>query len=157
MPALLNRCCQEAAASSLAWRGGGKQGLLYQSTRLGIAHEKTYASALVNNPTFKNVQYDKKLKIQAWQYSMQGHAEQCVDRYLELTGKDIGSLKTVSTPRIDDHLLSPEDFEEKGEVAEVASRIVLKALYLARTNRPDVLWPERSRNGTKHVTKDSCE
>ena len=71
---------------------------------------------------------------------MQGHAEQCVDRYLELTGKDIGSLKTVSTPCIDDHLLSPEDFNEKGEVAEVASRIVLKALYLARTNRPDILW-----------------
>ena len=78
--------------------------------------------------------------VKAWQYSMSGHAEQCVERYLWLTGKTIESLKPVATPCIDDHLFAPEDFESKGEVADVAARIVLKALYLARTNRPDILW-----------------
>ena len=73
-------------------------------------------------------------QIRAWQYSMKGHAEQCVERYLDLADKDINSLKTVSTPCIDDHMFSPEDFTSKGEAASVAARIVLKALYLARTN-----------------------
>ena len=61
---------------------------------------------------------------------MSGHAEQCVERYLELADKSLESLKTVSTPCIDDHLLAPEDFTSKGEAADVAARIVLKALYL---------------------------
>ena len=69
-----------------------------------------------------------------------GHAEQCVERYLELTGKSIESRRPVATPCIDDHLFAPEDFASKGEVAEVAARIVLKALYLARTNGPYILW-----------------
>ena len=70
---------------------------------------------------------------------MTGHAEQCVERYLELTGEAISSLKTVSTPCIDDHLLLQKDFQDQGEVAEVASRIVRKAFYLTRTERPDIL------------------
>ena len=92
--------------------------------------------------------------IRAWQYSMKGHAEQCVERYLDLANTDIDSLKTVSTPCIDDHMFSPEDFTSKGEAASVAARIVLKALYLARTNRPDTLWSVCSlaRNVTKWTT-----
>ena len=67
---------------------------------------------------------------------MTGHAEQCVERYLELADKDINSLKTVATPCIDDRMFAPEDFVSKGETASVAARIVLKALYLARTIGP---------------------
>ena len=36
-------------------------------------------------------------EIRAWQYSMKGHAEQCVERYLDLANTDIDSLKTVYT------------------------------------------------------------
>ena len=36
--------------------------------------------------------------IRAWQYSMEGHAEQCVERYLDLAEKDINILKTVWHP-----------------------------------------------------------
>ena len=32
------------------------------------------------------------------------------------------------------------DFEAKGQLGSVAARIVLKALYMARLNRPDLLW-----------------
>ena len=85
---------------------------------------------------------------------MTGHAEQCVERYLELADKDLDSLKTVATPCIDDHMFAPEDFTSKGEAASVAARIVLKALYLARTNRPDTLWSVCSlaRNVSKWTT-----
>ena len=45
----------------------------------------------------------EKPQIKAWQYEMTGHAEQCVDRYLELSGSPESSLKKVATPSIDDH------------------------------------------------------
>ena len=63
---------------------------------------------------------------------MTGHVEGCVERYLELAKKDRSSLKKVATPCIDDHQLLPEDFEKRGELADSAARIVLKALYVAR-------------------------
>ena len=51
--------------------------------------------------------------VKAWQYSMSGHAEQCVERYLELSGKSESSLKQVATPCLDDHMFSPEEFIAK--------------------------------------------
>ena len=71
---------------------------------------------------------------------VQGHAIQCVERYCELAGKEIGKLRQYDTPCIDDHQLKPEDFETKGKVSETAANIVLKILYLARIGRPDLLW-----------------
>ena len=55
---------------------------------------------------------------------MSGHAEQCVEKYLELANMTIGDLKSVATPCIDDHQIAPEDFEAKGVLSPVASRIV---------------------------------
>ena len=63
---------------------------------------------------------------------MKEHSAACVDRYTELTGKPIASLKQPATPCIDDHDLSLEDFEVRGTLARVAARIVLKVLYTAR-------------------------
>ena len=71
---------------------------------------------------------------------MIGHVEQCVDNYMELASKTMESLKQVVTPCIDDHQIPPEDLEEKGALAGIAARIVLKALYTARVGRPDCLW-----------------
>ena len=71
---------------------------------------------------------------------MTGSAASCVDRYLELSGFKRESLKQVATPCIDDHLIDPKDFETKGELTAVAAKMVLKALYLARLARPDLLW-----------------
>ena len=55
-----------------------------------------------------------------------GHGEQCVERYLELSGNKIDSLKQVATPCIDDHQLSPDEMITKGVLAPVAARIVSK-------------------------------
>ena len=44
--------------------------------------------------------------IRAWQYTMVGHAEQCVDRYLELTNQSVEVLKPAATPTIDDHMFT---------------------------------------------------
>ena len=79
-------------------------------------------------------------RIKAWQYKMHGHAERCVQKYLELSGMAETTLKKVTTPNLDDHQLQPEDFETKGKLSHVASRVVLTALYLARLSRPDLLW-----------------
>ena len=57
-------------------------------------------------------------EIKGYQYEMVGHAEKCVERYLELSGKDIKSLKQVETPCIDDHQLQEDDFVTIGRVAE---------------------------------------
>ena len=78
--------------------------------------------------------------IQGWQYEMKGHAEQCVERYLELTHQKASDLQKVSTPCLDDHQIAPEDFVSKGKLSSTASRIVMKVLFLARFGRPDLLW-----------------
>ena len=82
---------------------------------------------------------------------MIGHAAQCVERYCELAHKIPSKLKPVSTPCIDDHQLNPEDFEAKGQLTKTCARIVLKALYLARIGRPDLLWTVNSL--AREVTK----
>ena len=82
----------------------------------------------------------KNAAVRGYHYDMQGHAQQCVERYLELSGKSLSSLKPVATPCIDEHQIPAEDFEKKGELTAEAARIVLKALYLARMGRPDALW-----------------
>ena len=75
---------------------------------------------------------------------MQGHAEQCVQRYLDLARVPEATLKKVPTPCIDDHQIEPKDFETKGQLHENAAKVVLNILYLARMNRPDLLWAVNS-------------
>ncbi len=89
--------------------------------------------------------------IRGFEYRMIGHAQQSVERYCELAKTTVASLKKVTTPCIDDHLIPPEDFVSKGELSPVASRIVLKALYLARLGRPELLWAVNSL--AREVTK----
>ena len=43
-------------------------------------------------------------------------------------------------PCIDDHQFPPEDFVTKGILEPIASRVVLKILYIARMGKPDSLW-----------------
>ena len=44
-------------------------------------------------------------------------------------------LKIVSTPTIDDHLISSDKFTTNGVLSEVCSRVVLEILYVARISR----------------------
>ena len=73
-------------------------------------------------------------EIKGWVYNMSGHAEQCVERYLDLSNKGSDSLKRVSTPCLDTDEANP------GELGPVAAMTMLKALYLTRLSRPDILW-----------------
>ena len=58
---------------------------------------------------------------------------------------------------MDDHKSAPEDFESKGVLSPVASKIVLNVLYLACTRRLELLWTvnDLARNVTK--CNPSCD
>ena len=82
---------------------------------------------------------------------MSGHAANCVERYLELANIDRTKLKRVNTPCLDEHALTDSDYEARGDLADVAAKIVLKVLYLAHVTRPDLLWTVNSL--AREVTK----
>ena len=69
---------------------------------------------------------------------MIGHSKGVVEYYLKLTGTKAEQLRAVKTPSLDDHEINPADLETKGKLAAEAASIVLKALYTARMNRPDI-------------------
>ena len=64
--------------------------------------------------------------IKAWNYDMIGHAEQCVQRWCELTQRQVSELRQVATPALEDHFLPPEDSVEPGKLAPISARIILK-------------------------------
>ena len=74
----------------------------------------------------------ENFRVSSWSHDMEGHAKKCVERCCELANKATQQLYKVSTPCIDDHL-----FEEEGMSKY---QIVLKCSYLARIERPDILW-----------------
>ena len=68
------------------------------------------------------------------------HVKQTVDRYLELVGKTQDFLNKVATPCIDDNQIPPEELQVKGQLSTIAARVVLKAPYVARIARIDLMW-----------------
>ena len=118
----------------------------------GEASPRSTSKGSLNREASKSVVHP----IQGWQYSMQGHAAQCVERYLELANKSSSCLRQVSTPCVDEHSIASENFDVKGELAHCCSRIVLKALFSARRSRPDTLWSVNTlaRNVTKWTKAD---
>ena len=52
----------------------------------------------------------------------------------------VEQLYKVSSPCLDDHQFKKEEFESVGELSNICSQTVLKCLYLARNDRPDILW-----------------
>ena len=70
-------------------------------------------------------------KTVAWSY-MEGHAQNCVERYCELANKKTEQLFKVSSPCLEDHHFRNEELDSVGELSHVCSQIVLKCLYLAR-------------------------
>ena len=87
----------------------------------------------------KNKEDETPPSAKGYEYKMNGAAEGCVLRYLELSGLSRGSLRPVATPCIEDTMLPAEDCVNKGELSSSASKIVLKALYMARLARLDIL------------------
>eukprot|EP00973_Karenia_brevis_P030524 4209632-Karenia_brevis.AAC.1 len=71
---------------------------------------------------------------------MTGHADQAVEKYCELSGESLSSLRYFAKPCIDDHELAPEEFETVGVLTDVCAGIVLKVLCQVLHQRPDILW-----------------
>ena len=66
--------------------------------------------------------------------------EKYVGRYYELANKKTEQLYTVSRSCLHDHNFKKEELEKVVELSDVCSQIVLKCFYLARIDRPDILW-----------------
>ena len=84
--------------------------------------------------------YSENFRISSWSYDMEGHAKKCVERYGELAKKTTHQLYKVSTPCIDDHHFKEREMKSVGGLSQVCSQIVVKCLYLARIEGPDILW-----------------
>ena len=67
-------------------------------------------------------------------YDMKSFLQQAVDRYEELAGPRFHNLKIVATPFHDDKIARPVETEAevKGELAPIASRVLMKLLFAAR-------------------------
>ena len=78
--------------------------------------------------------------ITSWSYDMEGHAKKCVEIYFEFANKTTQQQYKVATPCTDDHQFNEEENESVGDLSTVCSQIVLKFLYLARIEKPDILW-----------------
>ena len=75
-----------------------------------------------------------------WQYDMSGHIRKIVEKYCEVAKISKDKLRPVKTPCIDDHEISPDELEEKGVLAPIASSLVLQILYPARMIRCDLYY-----------------
>ena len=82
---------------------------------------------------------EDKTKIEALAFDMCDYAQQTVDLYKAITKTE--KIKGASTPFLPEGSLLPQDEEVTGELAGNAAKILMKALWLARLARPDILRP----------------
>ena len=96
-------------------------------------------------------------KTIAWSYDEEGHAKNCVERYVELANNKVEQLHKVSCLCLDDHQFKKEELESVGELSEECSQFFVNAcvwLELDDLTFPgqSTNWLVQSRNGLKHVT-----
>ena len=72
-------------------------------------------------------------------FDMLDYAHQTVDLYKSITS--VTNIKHAATPFVPDGSISIEDEESKGELAASACKILMKALWLGRLSRPDIIKP----------------
>ena len=70
---------------------------------------------------------------------MADYAHQTVELYLKISGAE--KLKAAATPFCPEGSISHEDESSPGELAPNACKILMKALWLARLARPDIIKP----------------
>ena len=80
-----------------------------------------------------------KSKVQALVLDMSDYAKQTVELYRSITKTE--KIRHASTPFLPDGSITAKDEEERGELAGSAAKILMKALWLARLARPDILRP----------------
>ena len=72
-------------------------------------------------------------------FDMKDYAQQTIDLYKTVAKVD--KIKPAQTPFIPDGAWPKEDEDSRGELAPKACSILMKALWLARLSRPDILKP----------------
>ena len=90
-------------------------------------------------------------------YDMSSFLQQAIDKYKKLAGPQFQHLRKVATPFHDDKIARPvgTEAEPRGQLAPIASRILMKLLFAARMARYDLL---RAVQGlASRVTKWSVE
>ena len=95
-------------------------------------------------------------------FDMIDYAQQAVDLYTSITGS---KLKPAATPFCPEGSFIPTDDEASGELAPNACKILMKALWLGRLARPDIVKPigdmascvqKWSRNNDKQLHRLIC-
>ena len=122
-------------------------------------YNKMFESRISAGATEKLLGWDKpRAKTSAWSYDMEGHARKCVERQCELVKKKkTEQLCKVSCPCLDDHQIQKEELENKCELSEVCSHIVLECLYFARIGRPDILWSVNKLARSVTIWTQACD
>jgi hypothetical protein len=66
-------------------------------------------------------------------YDMKPFLQSCVDRYVQLAGRDAKPIKKVATPCHEERIARPviDESEPKGVLAPIAARILMKILFAA--------------------------
>ena len=72
-------------------------------------------------------------------FDMYDYAIQTVDLYKSIAGVD--KVKPASTPFVPEGSISSQDEDTRGELAPNACKILMKALWLGRLARPDIIKP----------------
>ena len=71
-------------------------------------------------------------------HDMSDYCRNSCELYKQLSGR---KLKEATTPFVAERSLLVSDWESRGQLAESASRVLMKSLWLARLARPDVMKP----------------
>ena len=99
-----------------------------------------FESRISAGATEKLPGWEKHSKTVARSYDMEGHAQQCVERYCELANKKVEQLYKVSHPCLMIINSNRRNWNQLETCQKVCSPIVLKCMYLARIGRHDILW-----------------
>ena len=71
-------------------------------------------------------------------HDMSDYCRNACDFYEQLSGR---KLKEAAKPVVAEGSLLTSDWETRGQLADSASRVLMKSLWLARFSRPDVMKP----------------
>jgi hypothetical protein len=78
--------------------------------------------------------------VRVLRYDMSQFVSQCVEAYQKLAGENAKPLSTVNTPFLDEQTIwQPPSGPPTGILANVALKVLMKILYVARMARSDIL------------------
>ena len=77
--------------------------------------------------------------VRVIKWDMESFLRSCVDDYCKVAG--LSGVRTATTPFLDDNHRDSSETEHfvRGELADVAARVLMKLLYAARCARYDLL------------------